>query len=229
MVTHFAKGDEADKDYTRLQYERFIRIVKDLEGRGVYIPIKHVSNSAAIIDLPEYNLNMVRAGIMLYGLYPSDKVNKNNIKLKPAMTLKAKICHIKEVAENVGIGYGQIFVTKRKSKIATISIGYADGFTRLLTSKGEAFVNGKMVPIVGRICMDQCMLDVTDVKNVNIEDEVILFGDGKFGPHIDDVANKLNTINYEIVSIVGRRVPRIYVKSGKVTGIVDYLLECHNE
>ncbi len=225
IFTHFAKADEEDKNFTRLQYNRFIDMVNKLEKKGVNIPIKHVSNSAAIIDLPEYNLNMVRAGIMLYGLYPSEEVNRNNIKLKPAMTLKTKISHIKEVSKDVGISYGQIFVTKRKSKIATIPIGYADGFTRLLTSKGEAFVNGKTVPIIGKICMDQCMLDVTDVEKVNIEDEVILFGDGEFGPHIDDVANKLNTINYEIVCMVGRRVPRVYIKNGEIIGIVDYLLE----
>ena len=229
IFTHFAKADEVDKDYTRSQYNRFIKIVNKLEEKGVYIPIKHASNSAAIMEFPEYNLNMVRAGIMLYGLYPSDKVDKNNIKLKPAMTLKAKISNIKEVSENAGISYGQIFVTKRKSKIATIPIGYADGFTRLLTSKGETFINGKTVPIVGKICMDQCMLDVTDVENVNIGDEVILFGDGEFGPHIDDISNKLNTINYEIICMVGRRVPRVYVKNGKIVGIVDYLLEDYNE
>ena len=137
IFTHFAKADEMDKIYTRLQYNRFIDIVNKLEDKGVYIPIKHVSNSAAIINMPEYNLNMVRAGIMLYGLYPSNKFNKNNIKLKPAMTLKAKISNIKEVSEGTGISYGQIFVTKRKSKIATIPIGYADGLTRLLTLKGR--------------------------------------------------------------------------------------------
>lgn len=229
IFTHFAKADEMDKVYTRLQYNRFIDIVNKLEDKGVYIPIKHASNSAAIIDMPEYNLNMVRAGIMLYGLYPSNKVNKNNIKLKPAMTLKAKISNIKEVSEGTGISYGQIFVTKRKSKIATIPIGYADGLTRLLTLKGEAFVNGQTVPIIGRICMDQCMLDVTDIENVKIEDEVILFGDGKTGPHIDEVANKLNTINYEILCMIGRRVPRVYTKNGEIVGIKDYLLEFYDE
>ena len=225
IYTHFATADELDKSFTRLQYNRFMDIVNKLENRGLNIPIKHMSNSAAIIDLPEYNLDMVRAGIMLYGLYPSQDVNKDNIKLKPAMTLKAKVFNVKTVPNGFGISYGQIFTTERESKIATIPIGYADGFTRLLTSKGEAFINGKMVPIVGKICMDQSMLDITDVDEVSIGDEVILFGDGEKGLHIDEVANKLNTINYEIVCMVGRRVPRVYMKNGEIIGIRDYVLE----
>lgn len=229
IFTHFAKADEVNKDFTSLQYDRFMDIVKKLEDKGVHIPIKHVSNSAAIIDLSEYNLNMVRAGIMLYGLYPSDEVNKDDIKLKPAMTLKAKVSNVKVVPKDVGISYGQIFVTEKESKIATIPIGYADGFTRMLTSKGEAYVNGKTVPVVGRICMDQSMLDVTEVDEIAVGDEVILFGDGNPGPHIDDVAEKLNTINYEIVCMVGRRIPRVYMANGEIVGIEDYLINSYNE
>ena len=225
IFTHFAKADEVDKSFTRLQYNRFMDIINKLEEQGLNIPIKHVSNSAAIIDLPEYNLDMVRAGIMLYGLYPSNEVDKDHIKLKPAMTPKTKISNIKTVPKNFGISYGQIFTTEKESKIATIPIGYADGFTRLLTSKGEAFINGKIVPIVGRICMDQCMLDVTEVDKVSIGDEVILFGDGEKGLHIDDMANKLNTINYEIVCMVGRRVPRVYIKNEEILVIKDYILD----
>lgn len=225
IFTHFATADETDKSYTRLQYERFVTFVKKLEERGLSIPIKHVSNSASIIDLPEYNLDMVRAGIMLYGFYPSNEVNRDKVKLKPAMNLKAKISNIKEVSKDTGISYGQIFVTEKESKVATIPIGYADGFTRLLTSKGEAYVNGQEVPIVGRICMDQCMLDVTDVEDINIGDEVVLFGYGKKGyPHVDKVAEELQTINYEIVCMVGRRVPRVYIQSGEVIDVDDYLL-----
>lgn len=226
IFTHFAKADEVDKAYTGKQFKNYKWVIEKLEDKNIQIPIKHVSNSAATIDLPEYNLNMVRGGIMIYGLYPSDEVDKEKVSLKPAMTLKAKISHLKEVPEGTGISYGQIFVTKRKSKIATIPIGYADGFTRLLTSKAEVAIKGKRAPIVGKICMDQCMIDVTDIEDVKVGDEVVLFGDGTNGvPHIDEVAEKLGTINYEIVCMVGRRVPRVYIKDGKIIKIIDYLLD----
>lgn len=226
IFTHFAKADEVDKAYTGKQFKNYKWVIEKLKDKNIQIPIKHVSNSAATIDLPEYNLNMVRGGIMIYGLYPSDEVDKEKVSLKPAMTLKAKISHLKEVPEGTGISYGQIFVTKRKSKIATIPIGYADGFTRLLTSKAEVAIKGKRAPIVGKICMDQCMIDVTDIEDVKVGDEVVLFGDGSNGvPHIDEVAEKLGTINYEIVCMVGRRVPRVYIKDGKIIKIIDYLLD----
>lgn len=224
IFTHFATADEADKSYTNLQYDRFMSVVNKLEKKGLSIPIKHVSNSAAIIDLPHFNLNMVRAGIMLYGYYPSNEVNKDRVQLIPAMTLKAKISNIKTVPQNTGISYGHIFVTQRESKIATIPIGYGDGFTRMLSSKIEASVNGKRVPIVGRICMDQCMLDVTEIDDVKIGDEVVLFGYEKGSLNADDIAEKLNTISYEILCMVGRRVPRVYVQDGDIIGVDDYLI-----
>lgn len=226
IFTHFAKADEKDKTFTHKQFERFEWTINELEKEGIYIPIKHVSNSAAIIDLQEYNLDMVRAGIMLYGLYPSDNVKKSRINLKPAMTLKAKISHIKKLPPDVGISYGHIFFTKKESIIGTIPIGYADGFTRLLSSRGEAFIRGKRVPVVGKICMDQCMIDLTDVEDAKVDDEVIIFGDGKDGiPHIDEVAKKIGTVNYEVVCMIGRRIPRVYIKNGKVVKIIDYLLD----
>lgn len=225
LFTHFAMADYIDKSHARAQFEKFSWIVNKLEERGLNIPIKHVSNSAAIIDLPEYNLNMVRAGIMIYGLKPSDEVQLDKVDLKPAMALKARISHLKTVPKGTGISYGQIFVTERESKIATIPIGYADGFTRLLTGKAEVYVNGKRARIVGKICMDQCMVDVTDIENVKFGDEVVLFGYEAGHPHIDEVAGKLGTINYEIACMVGRRVPRVYVSNGEIVKIVDYLLE----
>ncbi len=226
IYTHFAKADEADKSYTRQQYKSYADILEKLENKGLEIEIKHVSNSATIIDLPDLNLNMVRAGIMIYGLYPSDEVNKETIKLKPAMTLKTKISHLKILEKDVGISYGQIFRTKRKSRIATLPIGYADGFTRILTGKAEVFINGKRAKVVGKICMDQCMVDVTDIEDVKLGDEVIIFGYGDEGyPHVNEIAEKLDTINYEIVCMVGRRVPRVYISKGKIVKISDYLLD----
>lgn len=226
IFTHFATADEKDKTYTKFQYDRFIKLVEKLEKRGVYIPIKHASNSAAIIDLPEYNLDMVRAGIMIYGFYPSKEVDREKLDLKPAMTLKARISNIKKVPQGTGISYGQIFVTQKESIIATIPIGYADGYTRLLTLKSDAFLKGKRLPIVGKICMDQCMLDITGLEDVNVGDEVVLFGHGKEGyPHVDEIADKLDTINYEIVCMVGRRVPRVYIQNGEIMDIKDYLID----
>lgn len=221
IFTHFAKADEVDKSHVMGQFNKYMELVNYLEGKGLNISIKHVSNSAGIIDLPEFNLNMVRAGIMLYGLYPSDEVNKEKIKLKPAMSLKAKISHLKIVPKGTGISYGQIFTTEKESKIGTIPIGYADGFTRLLTGKAEVYINDKRVPIVGKICMDQCMLDLTSVEDVKLGDEVVIFGCEQDYPHVDELASKIGTINYEIVCMVARRVPRVYISNNKIVSIKD--------
>lgn len=226
IFTHFAKADETDKSFTRLQFDRFMKIVANLEKEGLSIPIKHVSNSAAIIDHPEYNLDLVRPGIMLYGYYPSFEVDMNRIHLKPAMTLKAIISNVKDVEKDTGISYGHIYHTERKSKIATVPIGYADGYSRLLSKKAEAFIKGKLVPVVGRICMDQLMLDVTDVEDVKPGDEIVFFGEGVRGyPSVDEVSEKLGTINYELVCMMGRRLPRVYLRNGKIVKQLDYLLD----
>ncbi|MBU5255019.1 alanine racemase [Tissierella praeacuta] len=224
IFTHLAKADEIDKSHAMEQFEKYMKVVNNLEKHGLSIPLKHVSNSAGIIDIPKFNLNMVRAGIMIYGFYPSEKVEKN-MKLKPAMALKAKISHLKVVPKGTGISYGQIFVTEKESKIATIPIGYADGFTRMLTGKAEVAVRGKRAKIVGKICMDQCMIDVTNIDDVKLGDEVVIFGYGLDCPSADELASKLGTINYEIVCMVGRRVPRVYMSGEKIVKIKDYLLE----
>lgn len=226
IYTHLALADEKDKTFTLLQMERFQWVIKALEEQGVNIPIKHISNSAAIIDLDDFNLDMVRAGIMLYGLYPSNEVNKLKVNLKPAMTLKCRVSNVKEMCAGNGISYGHIYKTDKTAKIATLTIGYADGFTRMLSGKGEVSINGKRVPIIGRICMDQSMIEVTGTEDVKVGDEVIIFGDGSNNsPHIDEVATMLNTINYEIVCMVGRRVPRVYVSNGEIVDVKDYLID----
>jgi len=226
LFTHFAVADEADKTFTRLQYERFMKFSHMLEREGIQIPIKHASNSAAIIDLPEMHLDMVRAGVIVYGLYPSEQVHKESLNLKPALSLKARITHVKDVGEGVGISYGLKYVTAKKSKIATLPIGYADGFTRMLSGKGEALVKGHKVPVVGTICMDQCMIDVTGIEDVKRDDEVILIGtDGIHTISADDVAKKLGTIGYEIICMVGRRVPRVYIKGNQIVKVKDYILD----
>ncbi len=226
MYTHFAKADETDKGHAKGQFEKYIKVSDSLKEKGLDIKIKHVSNSAAIIDLEDYNLDMVRAGIMIYGFYPSDEVSKENIKLKPAMNLKARVSHVKTVPKGTGISYGQIFKTERESKIATLPIGYADGFTRLLTGKAEVYVNGKRVKVVGKICMDQCMIDVTEIEDIQVGDEVVIFGYGNEGyPSAEELAEKIGTINYEIVCMVGRRIPRVYTSQGNIVKVRDYLLD----
>ncbi|NLD50663.1 MAG: alanine racemase, partial [Clostridiaceae bacterium] len=218
LFTHFASADETDKAYTCMQFERFMSIVSELNRIGVYIPVKHVCNSAGIIEYPEMHLNMVRPGIVLYGMYPSEEVDKTRIALKPAMTLKANIILVKNVEKETCISYGRIFTTNRESKIATLPIGYADGYTRLLTGKGKVLVNGQRAPIVGKICMDQCMIDITDIPgDVKVGDEAVLFGQQKGNEiKIEDVAAGVGTINYEVACIIGKRIPRVYLKDGKI-------------
>lgn len=225
IFTHFAVADEVDKSFTMQQVEKFNFVCEMLEQEGVVIPIKHVSNSAAIIDLPELNYNMVRAGIMLYGLYPSPDVIKDNVDLKEVMSLRAQVSHVKEIANGEGVSYGLKYVADGTKKIASIPIGYADGFTRLYSFKGNALYHGKKAPIVGRICMDQCMVDVTGL-DINRGDMLTLFGESeKSFISIDEVANGVGTINYEIVCMISKRVPRVYMRGGEIMHVRDAILE----
>lgn len=225
VFTHFAVADEVDKTYTMGQVKKYNYVCDELEKRGIQVAVKHVSNSASIIDIPELNYNMVRAGIILYGLYPSDDVMKDRINLKEVMSLKAELSHVKDLEKGIGISYGLTYTTERDSVIGTMPIGYADGFTRLYSGKAMGIVNGEKRPIVGRICMDQCMIDLTGLS-AKVGDEVILFGsDGKNTISIDDVAAYVGTINYEVVCMIDKRVPRVYTKDGKVVKVRDYVLE----
>lgn len=226
IYSHFVKADETDKTYSREQYNKFLKVIKKLVDRGIDIGIRHISSSAAIIDLPEYNLDMVRPGIMLYGHYPSNEVNQNILSLKPTMTLKATISNIKSVPRGTGISYNHIFITERESIIATLPLGYADGFSRRYVGKGKVFVKDRCVPIVGRICMDQMMIDITNISDVAIGDEVVLIGyDNLEYPTIEELALIFGTINYEILCSIGRRIPRVYTEKHKVIKIVDYLTD----
>ena len=224
IFSHLATADEADSAYTRLQFRRFMYVVQSLEERGVHIPIKHICNSAGIIKYPEMHLDMVRPGIILYGLYPSNEVKsvkKPHIKLIPAMSLKAAVRLVKTVEAGRGVSYGKTYITDGVTKIATIPIGYADGYIRALAGKAKMMVNGEKAPVIGRICMDQCMIDVTNVHNIHKGDEVTVFG--REGVTIDDAAEWLGTINYEIACMVARRVPRVYKRDGRTVKISDYL------
>jgi alanine racemase len=224
IFTHFATADETDKTFTKLQVERFLWVVSALEARGLNIPIKHVSNSAAIIDCPEYNFDMVRAGIMLYGLYPSKDVDHNRIHLKEAMSLKAEIAQVKTIEAGEGVSYGLKYVAPERTQIATLPLGYADGLLRCLTHKAMGIVKDEIKPLVGRICMDQCMMEVNGIP-VTAGDEVTLFGktNNRF-ISIDTYADLMDTINYEIVCLIGKRVPRKYVQNNKVVHFEDFNL-----
>ena len=222
LFTHFCVSDEdaEGREFTNKQYENFIHVRDSLKKRGVDISVVHCSNSGAIEDYPETCCDMVRAGIILYGLAPSSKL-ADRLDLVPAMTLKTVVAFVKEVQKGATISYGRTFTADRKMKIATVPIGYADGFIRQNAKDGYMMVNGKKAKIVGRICMDQTMLDVTDIEDVKTGDEVVVFGTGENGePTADSLAENTGTINYETVCLVGKRVPRIYIKDGKIENVM---------
>ena len=224
LFTHFATSDEENKEYTYEQFSKLKDITKKLEERGINIPLKHASNSGAIVDLPETYLDGVRAGIILYGYYPSEQVNKENLALRNVMTVKTRVCHVKELDKDMYVSYGRTFKTSKKSIIATLPIGYGDGYSRLLSGKAKVIINGKLVPVVGRICMDQCMIDVTDVGEVKVGDEVIILGhDGDLKFNADDMAEAMGTINYEVLCMIKQRIPRVYKENGKVVSVRNYI------
>ncbi len=210
--SHQAKADEKDKTTAHKQAGRFISFMKMLEERNVTIPIKHIANSATIIDLPEYYFDMVRPGIILSGFYPSDEVNMDEYKFEICVTLKARVANVKTIEAGEGVGYGHLFSTEKPTVIGTIPLGYADGYSRLLSNKGYIIVKGIKCPILGKVCMDQFMIDLSGVENPQIGDEAIIYGDGTDGAMTaEDVANMRGTISYEVLTNLGKRLPKIYV------------------
>ncbi len=208
LFSHFPSADEKDKTFSKRQLELFNQVIRELQLAGIELPKKHMANSAAVLDLPESYYDMVRPGIMVYGLYPSEEVTRS-IELKPAMTLKTRVSAVKVVPPGTPIGYGRTFITKKKTVVATLPVGYADGYRRLLSNRGVVLVKRCRVPLIGRVCMDTCMVDVSDIEDVQPGDEVILFGEEI---PVDEVATNIGTIVNEVVCAVGKRVPRIYVQ-----------------
>ncbi|MGG5461070.1 alanine racemase [Clostridium sp. B9] len=224
LFTHFSTADEEDKTYTYEQFSKLKNFNKALEENGVHIPLKHASNSGAIIDLPETYLDGVRCGIISYGYYPSEEVKKENLKLLPALTLKTTVAYVKELEKDMYVSYGRTHKTESKSKIATLPIGYADGYSRLLSGKAKVIINGQFANVIGRVCMDQCMIDVTHIDEVKTGDEVILLGEAdglKFDAN--DMAEIMGTINYEILCMISHRVPRIYKKNNEIVKVRNYI------
>jgi alanine racemase len=211
LCTHFATADHGDKTFAHRQFSRFQALVDDLEAAGIEIPVKHAANSGAIIDMPETHLDMVRAGISLYGLAPSGEVDLGRIDLRPALSLKARIIHLKTVPAGTRISYGGTWTSPCATTIATIPVGYGDGYNRRLSNRGRMLVNGKRAPIVGRVCMDLTMLDVGHIDDVRLGDEAVLIGrQGEEEISADEIAGWLGTINYEVVTALMARVERVY-------------------
>lgn len=224
IFTHFSTSDEKDKEYSHEQFTKMLSVMDTLKKRGIDIPLKHVANSGAIIDLPDTYLDAVRAGIILYGYYPSDEIDKNNLALKPALTLKATITNVKTLEKDMYVSYGRTFKTSNETIVATIPVGYADGYLRKLAENGKVIIKGEFAPIIGRICMDQFMIDVTNIPDVKIGDEVILLGEKNgLKYNADDMAKKLDTINYEVTCMLKSRLPRVYIKDTHIINVKNHI------
>ena len=214
IYTHFAAADHKDRTYTDLQIELFASLLDDLKKKKIEFEICHAANSAGIIEFPESHFDMVRAGISIYGLYPSSEVDKSKVKLAPAMTLTSIVTSVRKVAKGFYVSYGMTHETQKATRLASVPVGYADGFSRRFSSNGIMLVKGHRAPVVGRVCMDQTMIDVGNIPNVKTGDEVVLIGSqGNKTIGADELAARINTINYEIVSALTFRVKRIYSDS----------------
>lgn len=225
IFTHYSKADEADKTYTELQYERFQQIERYVREQGWDIPIIHAANSAGSMDTPQWAGDMVRLGIAMYGLYPSEEVDKSQIKLEPVLSLKTRLVHTKQAPARWGISYGARYYTEADEWIGTLPIGYADGYSRMLSGKAEVLLQGKRTPVVGTICMDQCMISLQQFKQQAAllelcDQEVVLIGkQGSESITTEELADKIGTINYELTCMLASRVPRRYIENGKVIAV----------
>lgn len=224
LFSHFCTADEVNKEYSHMQFEKYNWFYNKLAERNIKINMRDIANSAAIMELPETHYDATRPGIILYGYYPSNEVDRNLLSIKPVLTWKANIVHIKTLEIDQYIGYGRKFKTDRKSVIATLPVGYADGYTRMMSGKAKVIINGKFATVVGNICMDQCMIDITDIGDVKVGDEVILLGsDGNIKFDAEDIASILGTISYEVICMISKRVPRVYTKNGEIIKIRNYV------
>lgn len=229
IFTHFAAADEADKTGANKQLEKFRTFIDCLADKGITFKYKHCSNSAGIIDMPGANMDMVRLGIAMYGMYPSDEVIKENVKLYPAVELKSFVTMVKTIKTGERVSYNGTYAAKRDSVIATVETGYADGYPRNLSNKGYVLIRGQRAPIAGRVCMDQFMVDVTDIPGVCRGDMVTLIGsDGGENISVEEIAETAGTFNYELVCGLGKRIPRNYYLNGRYIGSRDYFREKWN-
>lgn len=224
VFTHYSTADEIDKTYTNMQTNLFEKAVTTAKEMGIHLPYIHSSNSAGSMELSNTFQNMVRVGIGIYGMYPSQEVDHTVVSLQPALSLKSKVAHIKHAKKNRGVSYGNTYVATGEEWIATVPIGYADGYNRQLSNKGHALINGVRVPVLGRVCMDQLMLDVTNAMPVQVGDEVVFYGkQGEEEIPVEEIADMLGTINYEVTCMLDRRIPRVYKENDETTAVVNIL------
>ncbi|WP_439741899.1 alanine racemase [Bacillus pseudomycoides] len=224
MFTHYSTADEINKIYTNMQTSLFEKAVNTAKEMDIHLPYIHSSNSAGSMELSNTFQNMVRVGIGIYGMYPSKEVDHTVVSLQPALSLKSKLAHIKHAKKNRGVSYGNTYVTTGEEWIATVPIGYADGYNRQLSNKGHALINGIRVPVLGRVCMDQLMLDVTKAMPVQVGDEVVFYGrQGEEEISVEEIADTLGTINYEVTCMLDRRIPRVYKENDETTTVVNIL------
>lgn len=223
MFTHFARADESDLTPAREQLDRYLVFAGLLEEKGIHIPLKHCSNSAGIIRMPQANLDAVRAGITIYGLYPSDEVERDKVRLEPAMELKSHITYIKELKAGTPVSYGGTYTAPKDISTATVPAGYADGYPRSLSNKGWVLIRGRRAPVIGRICMDQFMVDVSEIPDACVGDEVTLIGkDGKEMISMEEMGDLSGRFSYEFACDISKRVPRVYTKNGKEWGELTF-------
>lgn len=223
VFTHFAKSDEKDVSFTKMQFDKFLQMIKMLEDRGLHFNYKHCDNSAGILRFPEDSFNMVRAGITLYGLWPSPDVD-HSFPLKPVLSLFARVCFIKDIPAGTSISYGGTFVSDRPMKVATVPIGYGDGYARTLSNKAYVLIHGKKAPILGRVCMDQTMVDISDIDDVKVGDLVTLVGrDGDEDITLEYLGDLSGRFNYEFACLLGDRIPRLYYLNGTLVDTLESL------
>ncbi|MGN0132834.1 MAG: alanine racemase [Lachnospiraceae bacterium] len=224
IFTHFAKADETDKTAVKKQLGIYREFLKRAETETGYVfPIKHCSNSAGIVEIPDANMDMVRAGITLYGLWPSDEVSKDIISLKPVLSLKSHIVFVKEITKGTCVSYGGTFRAEKNMRIATIPVGYGDGYPRGLSNKGSVLIHGRRAPVCGRVCMDQFMVDITDIPEAGEGDEVVLIGAmGDDRITMEELGNLSGRFNYELACDLGKRIPRVFYRNGQLVDTKDY-------
>ncbi len=223
IFTHFARADEADGSAALRQWERYRHFLEAVRAEGVTVPVRHIANSAGIIGLPGTHCDMVRAGISIYGMYPSDEVERDRVRLRPVLSLHSFVTYVKEIPIGAEVSYGGTFKAEKPVKVATVPVGYGDGYPRNLSGKGSVLIRGRRAPVLGRVCMDQLMADVTDIPDVRVDDPVTLIGrDGEACVTVEELARIGGGFHYEIVCDIGKRVPRVYVRGGRVVGTKDY-------
>jgi alanine racemase len=224
VFTHFAVSDEPEKDFTRIQFQRFMQAIETLGDSGLRFRLRHCCNSAGLLNFPQMQLDMVRPGIILYGITPCDGMPLP-IALKPVMKLKTVISQVKTLDEGTAVSYGMKYTAPKKIRVATLPVGYADGFARSLSNSADVLIGGRRARVIGRVCMDQCMVDVTDIDCAQENEVVTVIGsDGGDAVTMEEIAAKMGTINYETVCLIGKRVPRVFFKNGMNVGTQNYIL-----